>query len=172
MFAAIISPLSKLPTGLFKKIKIDNPSISDYHQDLVQSVHELSPGKVLQINGIKFNGTHTKHDSPAVGFVLEMDGKRIGYTSDTEYFEGMAEEYKGCDIIIVNMLRATKPDFSGHFYAEPAVKFLKEAKPKKAFITRFGGQFFKLNPNIITKRMQEESGIPIFATRDGMSVEI
>jgi len=28
-------------------------------------------------------------DKTGFGFVLEMDGKRIGYTSDTEYFEGM-----------------------------------------------------------------------------------
>ena len=172
IIAAITSPLAKLLPKLFKKIKIDNPAISDYHQDLVQSIHIFSPGKVLQIDGIKLIGTHTKHDSPAVGFVLEMDGKRIGYTSDTEYFEGITEEYKNCDIIIINMLRATKPDFAGHFYAETVAKFLKEAKPKKALITRFGGQFFKLNPNIITKKIQEDSGVSTAATRDGMIVEV
>jgi ribonuclease BN (tRNA processing enzyme) len=172
IFAAVINPLSKTFPKIFKKIKISNTVISDYHKELVQEVYGLSPGKEVQLDKIKIIGTQTKHDDPAVGFVLEMDGKRIGYTADTEYFEGMADEYKNCDIIIVNMLRATKPDFPGHFYAETVAKFLKEAKPKKAFITRFGGQFFKLNPSIIAKQIQENSGVVTIATRDGMNIEI
>ncbi|MEM2974042.1 MAG: MBL fold metallo-hydrolase [Candidatus Micrarchaeia archaeon] len=173
ILATITGPLSSAFPKVFKKTKITNPAISEYHQDLVQKVYEIHPGLEIEpIEGVKFRGTHTKHDDPAVGFVLEMDGKRIGYTSDTEYFEGMAEEYANCDVIIINMLRATKPDFAGHLYSETVAKFLKEAKPKKAFITRFGGQFFKLNPGMIAKKIQDESGVPTIATRDGMSIEI
>ena len=172
ILASITRPLSKVLPQLFKKIRIANPAVSEYHKNLVKSVYEISPGKELQIEGLKFIGTNTKHDDPAVGFVLELDGKRIGYTADTEYFEGMAEEYKNCDAIVINMLRATKPDFAGHFYADTVTQFLKEAKPKKAFITRFGGQFFKLNPSIITKKIQDDSGVETIATRDGMSAEI
>jgi len=173
VLAAVTGPLAGIFPKVFRKTKVSNPAISDYHQNLVQAVYELGQGAELEpLEGIKFRGTHTKHDDPAVGFVLEMDGKKIGYTSDTEYFDGMAEEYKGCDVIIINMLRATKPDFPGHLYSETVTKFLNEAKPKKAFITRFGGQFFKLNPGIIAKKIQDDSGVPTLATRDGMMVEI
>jgi len=172
ILSKVLGMLSQTFPKLFKKIKIINPAISEYHQGLVQSVLEISPGKTLQLEGFKLTGTHTKHDDFAVGFILEMDGKRIGYTSDTEYFDGMAEEYKGCDFIIVNMLRATKPDFPGHFYTDTVIKFLNEVKPKKAFITRFGGQFFKLSPGIIANKIQSETGLDIIATRDGMFIEV
>jgi ribonuclease BN (tRNA processing enzyme) len=172
ILAAITLPLSKIFPKIFKKTKINNPAISNYHQELVKAVHEIAPGQVIELESMKIIGTHTKHDDPAVGFVLEMDGMRIGYTADTEYFEGMAADYKDCDVIVVNMLRSTKPDFAGHLYSETVAKFLKEAKPKKAFITRFGGQFFKLNPNIIAKQIQENSGVMTMATRDGMSFEL
>lgn len=149
-------------------------AVSRYHQSLVSEVKKIAPGKVLKVGDVKFMGTATLHDEEdTTGFVLEMDGKKLGYTSDTEYFDGMAGEFEGCDAIVVNLLRATKP-WKGHLYPETVIKFLKElkAKPAKVFLTRFGGEFIRTNARLIAKKIEDESGITTIATQDGLSVVV
>ncbi len=147
-------------------------ALSLYHQSLVDRVYELLPGKIIKFNNTTIKGTKTKHDDPAVGFVLEMDGKRIGYTSDTEYFEGLSQQFNDCDVIVINMLRFTKPEFSGHMWPETVTKFLKEANPKMAILTHFGGQFIKTNADNVAKGITKESGVKTFAARDGRRFDI
>jgi ribonuclease BN (tRNA processing enzyme) len=157
----------------FKKIKYETfiPSISPYHKSLVSDVQVIEPGKELEVNKVKFKGTSTQHDCPATGFILEMDNRRIGYTADTEYFDRLAEQYIGCDAIVVNILRVTKP-WKGHLYQDTALKFLQIARPKKAFLTRFGGEYLRTPANSVAKKIQDESGVETIATYDGMEVEV
>jgi ribonuclease BN (tRNA processing enzyme) len=151
------------------------PSISPYHKSLLEGVFTITPNKEVEIerlkSKIKFKGTLARHDCPTTGFVVEIDGKKIGYTADTEYFEGVGEQYKGCDALVVNILRVTKP-WAGHLYKDSAIKLLKEAMPKKTFLTRFGGEYLRIPAIKVAKEIQQQTGIETIATYDGMNVEI
>ena len=167
---AIAADLVRGLTPFHVKHETFVPSISPYHKGLVSEVHVIEPDKEIEINKMKFKGTSTHHDCPATGFMLDIDNRRIGYTADTEYFEGLGEQFKGCDALVVNILRVTKP-WKGHLYQDTAIKFLKEARPKKAYLTRFGGEYLRTPAATVAKKIQDETGVETIATFDGMSVE-
>lgn len=146
--------------------------LSNYHQSLLDAVYEIEAEKEIEINGTKFIGTATQHDDPATGFILEMDGRKVGYTSDTEYFEGL-KIFKNCDALIINMLRATaKEEIKGHLDKKTTTKFLRETKPKLALLTRFGGEFVRIRAESVAKEIEELSKVKTLAPRDGHIINI
>lgn len=169
--AAIAADIIKGLTPLKVKYETFIPAISPYHKSLVTEVFTIKPNEEIEIDKMKFTGTEAHHDCPTTGFVLDIDNKRIGYTADTEYFEGVGEQYRGCDALVVNILRITKP-WKGHLYQDTAIRLLKEARPKKALLTRFGGEYLRTPARTVAKRIQDESSVETIATYDGMSVEV
>lgn len=148
------------------------PVLSKYHQGLLDKVYEIAAGKEITIDSAKFIGTPTQHDDPATGFILEMDGKKIGYTSDTEYFEGL-RVFKGCDLLIVNMLRASaKEEIKGHLDKKTTAKLLSEVRPKLALLTRFGGEFMRVRAEDVAKEIESVSKVKTLAPRDGALINV
>jgi ribonuclease BN (tRNA processing enzyme) len=150
-----------------------SPSISDYHKNLVEKIYTIKSDKIVNIDNLIFKGTKTKHDSPATGFILEdkFENIKVGYTSDTEFFEGIEKEYKDCDVIIINVLRV-KERWPGHFCVEDVIKFLNLTKPKYAILTRFGGQFINANKIEIREKIERETKVETILSYDGMIFEM
>jgi phosphoribosyl 1,2-cyclic phosphodiesterase len=65
-------------------------AISKYHQSLLGRVVEVVAGTEFKIGDVKILGAEAKHsDVDTVGFRFETSLGNIGYTSDTEFFEGI-----------------------------------------------------------------------------------
>jgi len=151
-----------------------DPSISRYHQEKMQQV---ICGVPKQRNSILCNGknadfsfTPVKHDDETgFGFVLSMDGSKIGYTSDSEYFEGLGGYFKGCDYLIVNNLKAEDDGIPDHMDSGGCIKLLKEAKPKTAILAHFGMKLINSMPELEAQKIASKSGVKTIAARDGAS---
>jgi ribonuclease BN (tRNA processing enzyme) len=158
---------------MYEEIGEISPSISNYHKKLIEKICPIKAGKVVKIDNLIFEGTATKHDCPATGFVLEdkVEGSKIGYTSDTEFFEGIEKPYKGCDAIIINVLRV-KNTWPGHFCIDDVIKFLNLTKPKYAILTRFGGQFLSANRTELKEKIERETKVSTIFSYDGMVFEM
>lgn len=147
-------------------------SLSDFHSTLLDGYFIAKPGKKIQLDSISLKATKAKHNNTkGIGFVLEIDGKRIGYTGDTEYFDGISEQYKNLDILIINILRAENA-WEGHLDKYTCLRLLKEAKPKLAIITRFGGEYIRTKAEDVAKWLTKESGIKVVASYDGMKLKL
>src|SRR3989338_1472984 len=150
-------------------------SISRYHQEKMQQV---ITGVAGQRNSVLCNGksaafsfTPVRHDDETgFGFVLSMDGQKIGYTSDGEYFEGLGEYFKGCDYLIVNNLKAEEDCIPDLMDSGGAIKLLKEAQPKTAIISHFGMKLISSMPELEAQKISAKSGVKTIAARDGMAV--
>ncbi len=117
------------------------------------------------------NAKRMLHDEKSgFGLVLEMDGKRIGYTSDTDWYEGIAEQYSGCDLLIVNCLRPFGKKMEDHFSSEDVARLAKEAKPKLCVMSHLGMGFIKLPAEVDAEKIAELSGVRTIAARDGMRI--
>jgi ribonuclease Z len=69
------------------------------------SVRELTGGEVFQVEGSQGSAYEMIHSSrfPCLGFVIERDGVRLGYTGDAEVSEGLHELLSACDHVIAEM---------------------------------------------------------------------
>jgi phosphoribosyl 1,2-cyclic phosphodiesterase len=151
--------------------------ISNYHLQKLERAIVAKVGKPIHLqighSSCRIIPTPVLHDDKTgFGFVLELDGKRIGYTSDTEFFEGISSHYKGCDILIVNNIKPFHDGLAGHLYSDKTIVLLSEAKPKLAVITHMGISLLKAGPEKEAERISKKSGVKTIAAKDGMRLEI
>lgn len=151
--------------------EINGQKISGFHLSKLEKAVTAKPGETFGFEGGKFRFTKATHDEfPAFGFVLEMDGKKIGYTGDTEYFPEMPDEYAGCDLLIVNVMKPFPDQYAGHLTAEDASKLLGRVQPKLAVITHMGLKMLRYPSEKRAKEIEEETGVRVIAAADGMEI--
>jgi len=146
-------------------------AISKYHQSLPGRVVEVVAGEDFEVGGVRVVGAEARHsDVDAVGFRFETDVGSIGYTSDTEFFEGIERYYKGVRILILCVLRPSGEPWQGHMTTDDAMKIVSAAKPEFVVLTHFGIKMIFRGPVGEAKRVVKETGIETVAARDGMEL--
>ncbi|MEW6329038.1 MAG: MBL fold metallo-hydrolase [Candidatus Micrarchaeota archaeon] len=164
--------------------------ISKYHQSLPKKCYSVEPGDTLELNGARIEITPARHDAEsAVGFKLRAEGKILGYTGDTEYFDALGEIFAGCDLLIINNLRPRDNGIPGHLTSDGVIKILNVARnlsmgqmricakerklrPNNSLITHLGIEFTQKLAREEAARITRESGIETRAARDGMRVKL
>ncbi len=149
-------------------------SISDYHQSLVRGVVEAHPGDSFSAEGLDVRVTRAVHTEPgAVGYVLDIPkiGK-VGYTSDTEFFDGMTDSYKGLSILILCVLRPRGSPLRGHLSTDDAKEVINTARPRVAVLTHFGMKMLNANPSLEAAYIQNSTRVRTIAATNGMVVSV
>ena len=148
------------------------PCISSYHQSKPEKLI-LKPGKYGQLNNVKIKGTKTLHGDPTgIGFQLDYNGFKVSYTSDTAYFEGLAEEHEGADILIASVLRPGNRSINGHMCTRNFIDLIEEVKPQVAVMTHLGLKMISANPVTEAKKVSKKTGIKTIAAYDGLSFNV
>ena len=151
--------------------------ISKWHQEKVKTVHMAQFGekKTFETGKGSFSIEifEMKHkDEPTFGFKLEIDGKMMGYISDSEYLERFGAEFAGCDQLIISCLKPENDKYIGHMTTAGVEKILEKAKPKQAILTHFGMKLLRAGPANIAKQIEEKTGVKTIAAKDGMKMTL
>ncbi len=151
--------------------------ISRYHLGSLEKYWVAQAGRKLELEmrgkGLSLMAAKVKHeDSTGFGFVLGMDGKRVGYTSDTEYFEGIGRQYAGCEVLLANSLKPKEDGVPGHLDTIGTAKLVSEAKPNLAVMTHLGMAMLKAGPEKQAAIVERESGVRTVAAQDGMRIDV
>jgi ribonuclease BN (tRNA processing enzyme) len=148
-----------------------------WHQQQVAEVYAAEPGerKAFQTRKGEFGleAYHLKHDDPSTfGFRMRLDGKVIGYVSDTEMMEGLGKDFQGCDVLIVNCIKPEGDRYDGHLKTADVVEIVKTAKPKLCVITHFGLKMLRAGPTSEAKRIEDAADVKTIAVKDGFRLPI
>jgi len=162
--------------SVIKGDELGDRGITNYHMNKLEHVRVARHGQKIEIRAGKRRATlvpvKVRHeDSSGFGFVLKMDGKRIGYTSDTEYYAGISKHYSNCDLLIANNLKSADDSVPGHLYGSTTARLLSESKPKAAVITHLGRRLIISGPQNEAKRISRLSGVKTTAAKDGMRIK-
>lgn len=162
------------PPNILRGNKETGPVISTYHQKMVKEAIEVKPGVNFQVNDTAIVATETRHSDPeAVGYRLEIpEVGAIGYTADTEYFEGIEEEYRGVRLLIICVMRPVGSPWTGHMTPIDATKIVDEIKPELVVATHFGVKMLYSGPNREVELIEEQTGIPTIAAFDRMRLRV
>ncbi|MBE6499495.1 MAG: MBL fold metallo-hydrolase [Methanobrevibacter thaueri] len=148
------------------------PCISQYHQSKPQKII-LKPNKYSQLNNLKIKGTGTEHGDPTgVGFQIDYRGFKLSYTSDTTYFDGLADYHEGADILIASVLRPGNRSINGHMCSKDFIKLINEVKPQVAVMTHLGLKMISSNPVSEAKKIYKKTGVKTIAAFDGLSFNV
>ena len=150
------------------------PSISKYHQKMPEKVIEAKPGVVFHVGDTKVTATEARHTDPdTVGFRFETpDVGDVGYTSDTEFFEGVGKAFEGVRLLLLCVMRPSEKPWKGHMTTDDTVKIVREARPEMAVATHFGMKMIFSGPYREAKLIEEKTGVPTIAAFDGMRIRV
>jgi len=150
------------------------PSVSSYHQKLVESVVKLENKSKFKIRDLTFTATKANHSDPAsVGIKIENERfGTIGYTSDTAYFPGLSDQYKDTRLLILCVMWPRNNPLKKHLCTDDVEIILNEAKPKCAVLTHFGMRMLNAGPGEEASYLEDTTGIPVVSATDGMIVEL
>ncbi len=110
----------------------DDPVVLRYVRNYIRNnIKVLEPGFKCSLDGVTVEVVirMTHADVEAYGLKFSFDGKTLGYVTDTKFFSGLPEAFKGCDYLIVNMVRMTHDARFEHLLPEDVIRVLKVAKP-------------------------------------------
>jgi phosphoribosyl 1,2-cyclic phosphodiesterase len=150
------------------------PSISKYHQQMTQNTIEAVPSMKLRLGSVDILVTEARHTDPeTVGFRFEVPVLgAFAYTSDTEYFEGIGKYYGRARLLILCVMRPAGKPWKGHMTTDDAIKIVEEARPEQAVLTHLGMQMLTIGPGKEATLIQERTGVPTVAARDGMRITL
>ncbi len=155
--------------------------VSDYHLNMLEKIVPFKAGDKFVYKGIDIIGTKVIH-SPVEGFgiIFKLKDYSVGFTSDTNVFEGFSEQFSGVNILVLNLLRPDSVVCKRHMCTDDAIPYLNQITPppKTLIITHFGSymdssfspknfipdQIRKLKENTIIKN--------VLAAEDGLKISI
>ncbi|MBI5228968.1 MBL fold metallo-hydrolase [Candidatus Micrarchaeota archaeon] len=156
--------------GKFEKIMFD------YFKSLVETCSSLKPGECFEWKNAVIEAKKTVHEDPtAIGFVLKMDSKPVlGYTSDTEVFDGLAKQFDGCMHLIVNCLRPDDDKFPFHLCIDEAAEIINSVKkkPRTLFILHMGLKFLQAGKEEQRKKLEDLTGVRTVIPIEGEEIEL
>ena len=150
---------------------VSEPFLKKRYRDFLERYIVLNAGQRVGINEVEVKALKALHSDPAaIGFKFFTPEFTLSYTGDTKYSAELIEEYKGSNIIILNMPYLEKRRENEGLCREDAIKILKEVKPRLAIITHFGAEMLKADPIYEVREMQKEGGCRVIAAKDGTIV--
>lgn len=159
------------PRSVLQGSDVCEPSISKYHQQMVEQRVEVSPGVRFEVRGMNVLTTEARHTDPgAVGFRFETGLGDFAYTSDSEYFEEIAECYRGVRVLVLCVMRPSGKPWKGHMSTDDAARIVDETRPEKAVLTHLGMSMLMQGPEKEALLIEERTGVSTIAAVDGMIV--
>jgi len=151
----------------------DPPYLTRFYRRCVNKCVALSPGKEIDVNGIRIKATKTKHtDETGIGFKFFTNKFVLSYVGDTNYINELVTEHKGSDILLINNQRGFASTRSGPFSSRDSVKLISEVKPHLAILTHFGKNILEADPMYEARDVQKLTGVQTVAAKDGMVIDL
>ncbi len=149
------------------------PSISRYHQQMVEQRIEAVSGCRFEIGNVKVSATGARHTDPdAVGFRFETQFGDFAYTSDSEYYDGVDKYYSNLRLLILCAMRPSGKPWKGHMSTDDAIRIIEETRPEQAVLTHLGMSMLMQGPAREAKLIEEKTEVATVAALDGMKIDL
>ena len=104
---------------------------------------DVAPGDSFSLGGLSVRVGEARHPVPAVGYRVEAEGRVFGYTGDTNTLPGLADFYRGCDLLLADGLFPAEnwTEEKPHLSAELAGSLTADAGAERLVITHLNPVF-------------------------------
>jgi phosphoribosyl 1,2-cyclic phosphodiesterase len=146
-----------------------DPVVLKYIRNFPQEIVALEPNTEYTVGDITFATTPRHvHQVETYGFRF---GNRLGWVTDSAYYDGIAEQHKA-DVMVIHLVlmecRAGLP----HLCLADAERIIREAKPRLAILTHYGMTVWRAHPWELAADLTQRIGTEVKAARDGMSLDL
>lgn len=157
--------------SMLKGEGIIGPSISKYHQSLLERLEIVYPGDSFYFGDLEIQGRITQHSDPTtVGFNILTKNGQISYIPDTTYIDELIDAYKGARVLIVSNTRPLNQKIPHHLATEDSAHIIEQIKPELALLTHIGFKIAVNHPEKEGEWITEKTGIRTLTAEDNMNV--
>ena len=147
------------------------PYLTSFHRDCLEKVIIIEPGQKAAVNEIEIRALYAKHtEESTIGFKLMTPYFILVYSSDTEYSPKLIEEYKGTNILILNVHSPKDEYVAGSLNTMNATKIIEKVKPKLTIIQHFSKRMIEADPIQEAREIQKQTKCQVIAAKDGMII--
>jgi phosphoribosyl 1,2-cyclic phosphodiesterase len=147
----------------------DDPVVLNYLRHFPEEVVRLQPETAYNVNGLAFTTSPPHiHQAETYGFRF---GDKLGWVTDSAYYEGIAEQHKA-EVMVIHVVLMQCRQGLLHLCLDDAERIIREAKPRLAVLTHFGMTVWRAHPWELAADLTQRLGIEVKSARDGMSLEI
>ena len=147
----------------------EDPVVLHYLRRFPREIVRLAPETTYSVNDVEFTTSRRHvHQVETYGFRF---GGRLGWITDSAYYEGIAEQHKAEVMLIHTILLHCRPELP-HLCVDDAERIVREARPRIAFLTHFGMAVWREDPDKVAARLAQRTGVDVRAARDGLSIEL
>lgn len=150
----------------------DGAVVFPYALDYPEKVEVLKEGGEYMVEDVLFQ-TPVRHRHPVetYGFVFRTPRHTVAWITDTKYFDGLADYYRG-ELLVMNVVMLEPRDGVDHLSIPEAKRIIQETKPRAAVLTHFGMSIWRSKPWEIAQGLTQETGVRVIAARDGMKLDL
>lgn len=131
----------------------------------------LKEGSKAKIGTLRITGLKVNHFDRGIGFKIQTEHFSLVYTGDTKYYREMKEEYKDCNLLIVNCVKGFDAKSEHNLTADDVVKIVDNVKPQLVIITHFGRSMLESNPILVAREISKRTGVQIVAAKENMTID-
>jgi phosphoribosyl 1,2-cyclic phosphodiesterase len=147
----------------------DDPVVLRYLRQFPEEVVRLAPETAYTVKDLSFTTSpRHKHQVETFGFRF---GDKLGWVTDSAYYDGIAEQHRAEVMIIHVVLMQCRAELP-HLCLDDAERIIREAKPRLAILTHFGMTVWRAHPWELAADLSQRLGTEVRAARDGMRLEI
>lgn len=150
------------------------PVILPYLRDYVERVEILRENQEYRVGEIEFStGERHLHRVETYGFNFKGFPHTLSWVSDTRFFPGLLDLYRGKVLVIhVLRLRPIGDEPIDHLSIDDVRTMIMKVKPKLTVLTHFGMSMIKAKPWEIASGLEKELGLRVVAASDGMKLDL
>jgi phosphoribosyl 1,2-cyclic phosphodiesterase len=146
-----------------------DPVVLRYLRHFPKEITPLQPDTEYRVGSVTFTTSPRHvHQVETYGFRF---GNRLGWVTDSAYYDGIAEHHKA-DVMVIHVVlmecRAELP----HLCLADAERIIREAKPRLAILTHYGMTVWRAHPWELAADLTQRIGTEVKAARDGFSLEL
>lgn len=104
---------------------------------------DIAPGDTFTVGDAGITVCPARHPVPGVGYRVAVDGKVFGYTGDTNTVDGLADAYRGCDLLLADGLFPEEnwAENKPHLSAVLAASLARDAEVRQLILTHLNPFF-------------------------------
>lgn len=134
------------------------------------AVRELAPGeRAILGDGVTIECRSVPHTPESVAYLIEGDARRLVYTGDTGYDEGLAQWARGCDLLLCECSLPASMAVASHLTPEQVGALADIARPKLLALTHLYPPVEQID---IRAAIAAHHAGPVVVAHDGWSTEL
>ena len=134
------------------------------------TVVEIAPGQRLDLgDGVTVEAHKVPHTAESVGYAVSHGGRRLVYTGDTGYDEGVGAWARGCDLLLTECSLPAAMAMDIHLTPEQCGRLARAAHARRLALTHF---YPPVERTDVRAAVATAYDGPVHLTHDGWTLEL